>query len=45
MKNQSNESLVEINDAEMDEIASRIVYIFNPHSIVDIFITLKVKDY
>jgi len=45
VKSQSNESLVEINDAEIEEIIARIIYIFNPYSIAEIFITLKVKDY
>lgn len=45
INSQSDENIVEINDAEIDEIVSRIVYIYNPISIMEIFITLKVKDY
>ncbi len=45
VKNHSDEYLVEINDAEVDEMISRIAYVMNPYSIAEIFITLKVKDY
>jgi hypothetical protein len=37
--------LVELEDAIIEDVGKRLVFIFNPQNLLDIFIDLKVIDY
>jgi hypothetical protein len=45
VQDQQDEQSVIISQLELDEIKNRIVYLFDPYVFIEVFLTMKIKDY